>query len=328
MFVYGEKNKKITPVEVLSSNKYYYEGQMIKISIGKEQLTVTPEHKIAIWKKGKIEYVEARNLKEGDSIAAKSPNIIEEKDLIKEFSTQEEPAQTIQTLKTKNLLPLTPNNQNLKTLSKIMGFALHGIKKNALKVSGSEESIKEFETDMEKIFNAKNEETNPQAFKTSNKTATRFLNCLKNLDSSTPSWIKMRKNLEKLFYSSLLSKNTSIQNKKMICSLPEIGTAETLKELKEYLARLGIKSKLDSGKLAIDKKINNLMLLMEEIKPAYGSSKLASQIQKTAFKEKARYNTLIEKGYGAEKAMTETNLTPKELYLLLNHFSSETEAAA
>ena len=281
LFVYGEQNRKITPVEVLSTNKYFYEGKMIRISAGKQTLTVTPEHKIAVWKNGKTEYVEAKNLKEGDSITARSASIAEEHDLIKEFSASEEPAQIIQRLKSKRLLPLNPDNPNLPALSKIMGFAMSGIKKNALKISGPEKSVKEFGADMEKMFGAKNEETNPCIFKTSDKTAVKFLNYLKNLDPATPSWIKMRKDLERLFYGSLLSKNMSVKETAFSFAT-ETTNQETLKELKEYLAERGITSKPAPDGLEIESKTENLMLLTEELKPAYGSSKFISEIQKNS----------------------------------------------
>ena len=326
LFVYGEQGEKIAPVEVLSSNRYFYDGDMIKISTTKEELTVTPEHKIAVWKNGKINYVEARRLKEGDGIVAKSNVIMEEKDLVQACSGKEESLPIIKELKERKLLPLTQENEKLPLISKILGFALGGLKEKVLKVSASEQAVKEFETDLVRLFGAKNEEENPRIFKTSNKMVTRFLKRLNG--SKIPSWIKMRKDLERLFYGSLIARSFSMHAQKCSNSLTLNLSKDLLKELKDYLTACGIRSKVSSGKLSIEGKIDNEILLTSEIEQSYGSGKLVSKIQGKAAEEKNRYDELIEKGYGAEKAMKSIDLTPRGLYLLLNHLSSETGAVS
>jgi lon-related putative ATP-dependent protease len=77
LFVLGELNGSISPVEVLSCNRYNYNGKMIKLTTSEnKELIVTPEHKIAINKNGKIVYVEAKKIEVGNEIVAKSKDII------------------------------------------------------------------------------------------------------------------------------------------------------------------------------------------------------------------------------------------------------------
>lgn len=86
LLVFGETNGFISPVGVLSSNRYDYNGEMIRLktSMGKE-IIVTPEHKIAIWKDNKIVYVEAKNVNEDDDIIINSDIIIDEQDIINTY---------------------------------------------------------------------------------------------------------------------------------------------------------------------------------------------------------------------------------------------------
>lgn len=85
--VLGENNGSVSPVEVLSANRHDYEGEMIKLTTSTNKgLMVTPEHKIAVQKNGKITYVEARELKQGDNIITQSEEIIiDEQDIINTF---------------------------------------------------------------------------------------------------------------------------------------------------------------------------------------------------------------------------------------------------
>ncbi len=87
LFVLGETNGSVSPVEVLSSNQYVHDGPMIKLSIsGNKELVVTPEHKIAVWRTGKIEYVEAQKIKENEEVVADAKNIIiDEQDIINTY---------------------------------------------------------------------------------------------------------------------------------------------------------------------------------------------------------------------------------------------------
>ena len=89
LFVIGENNSSISPVEVLSCNRQDYNGKMIKLTTSaNKELVVTPEHKIAVNKNGKIAYVEAKNVKSGYEIIAKAEDvIIDERDI---FNTYDE----------------------------------------------------------------------------------------------------------------------------------------------------------------------------------------------------------------------------------------------
>jgi ATP-dependent Lon protease len=67
--VLGENNYSVSAVEVLSCNRHSHNGEMIKLTTSEnKELIVTPEHAIAIWKHGKISYVEARDVKKGDEV--------------------------------------------------------------------------------------------------------------------------------------------------------------------------------------------------------------------------------------------------------------------
>ncbi len=92
LFVLGETNGSVSPVEVLSSNRYVHDGPMIKLSIdGNRELVVTPEHKIAVWRNHKIEYVEAQHIKENDEIAADAKDvIIDEQDIINTYDEHQQ----------------------------------------------------------------------------------------------------------------------------------------------------------------------------------------------------------------------------------------------
>ncbi len=63
------KENKIQDVEVLSVNKHFKKDNLYKITTesGKE-LIITPEHKVAINKNNKIEFVEAQKINENDEV--------------------------------------------------------------------------------------------------------------------------------------------------------------------------------------------------------------------------------------------------------------------
>lgn len=69
LHILAENKENIEPAEVLSVNKYYKKGHLIKITTesGKE-LLVTPEHKVAIKKFGKIVYKETQKLTRFDKV--------------------------------------------------------------------------------------------------------------------------------------------------------------------------------------------------------------------------------------------------------------------
>ncbi len=92
LFVLGETKGSVSPVEVLSSNRYDYTGEMIKLttSENKERI-VTPEHTIALWKDNKMAYVEAKDIKEDHQIVSKSDDIIiDEQDIINTYDTRQQ----------------------------------------------------------------------------------------------------------------------------------------------------------------------------------------------------------------------------------------------
>ncbi len=92
LFVTGENNSSISPVEVLSCNRQDYDGKMIKLTTSKnKELIVTPEHKIAIQKNGKIAYVEGKDIKVGDDVVSKSEDIlIDEQDIINTYDERQQ----------------------------------------------------------------------------------------------------------------------------------------------------------------------------------------------------------------------------------------------
>ena len=92
LFVLGETNGSISPVEVLSCNRHDHQGEMIKLTTSEnKELIVTPEHKIAIWRNGKTEYAEARTIKEGDEVVAQVEEvIIDEQDIINIYDARQQ----------------------------------------------------------------------------------------------------------------------------------------------------------------------------------------------------------------------------------------------
>ncbi len=92
LVVLGETQGSVSPVEVLSSNKQKYDGEMIKLTTSEnKEIIITPEHKIASWQNGKIVYVEAQNIQEGDEVAAKAEDIIiDEQDIINTYSKEQQ----------------------------------------------------------------------------------------------------------------------------------------------------------------------------------------------------------------------------------------------
>jgi len=92
LFVLGEKNGSFSPVEVLSSNRHDHDGEMIKLTTSEnKELIVTPEHKVALSKNGKIVYTEAQNIKEGDQVISRAEDIIiDEQDIINTYDERQQ----------------------------------------------------------------------------------------------------------------------------------------------------------------------------------------------------------------------------------------------
>ncbi|MBI3036631.1 hypothetical protein HYY73_02650, partial [Candidatus Woesearchaeota archaeon] len=92
LFTLGETDGAVSPVEVLSVNRYDYDGELIKLRTSEgNELAVTPEHKITVLKNNKIEYVEARELKQGDIVAAQTGfMIIDEEAIITTYDSHQQ----------------------------------------------------------------------------------------------------------------------------------------------------------------------------------------------------------------------------------------------
>ncbi|MFA5141599.1 MAG: ATP-binding protein [Candidatus Woesearchaeota archaeon] len=92
LLIFGETNNQVSPVEVLSCNRYDYDGKMIKLKTSdNKELIVTPEHKIAVKKDNYIDYVEAQNLNINDELVVKSENlIIDEQDIINTYDERQQ----------------------------------------------------------------------------------------------------------------------------------------------------------------------------------------------------------------------------------------------
>ena len=92
LFVLGELNGSIAPVGVLSCNRQDYNGKMIKLTTSaNKEIIVTPEHKIAVNKNGKIAFVEAKDIKEKAEIVSKAEDIlIDEQDIINTYDERQQ----------------------------------------------------------------------------------------------------------------------------------------------------------------------------------------------------------------------------------------------
>jgi ATP-dependent Lon protease len=90
--ILGETNGSISPVDVLSCNRYDHDGSMIKFTTSENnELIVTQEHKIAVWKNDKIEYIHAKDIKEGQEVVAQAEDIIiDEQDIINTYDERQQ----------------------------------------------------------------------------------------------------------------------------------------------------------------------------------------------------------------------------------------------
>ncbi len=90
--IMGETNGSLSAVDVLSSNRHSYNGEMIKLTTSEnKELIVTPEHLIAIWKHGKICYLPAEKVQKGDEVVAAAGEIIlDEQDIIHTFNESQQ----------------------------------------------------------------------------------------------------------------------------------------------------------------------------------------------------------------------------------------------
>lgn len=424
LLVLGEINNSVSPVEVLSANRYDHDDKMIKFTTSdNKELIVTPEHKIAVWKNGKIVYVEAKDIKADNEIVANAEDIIiDEQDIINTYTKEQQelaesyysymelknrnssfgykriatklgvsygrtrwwweknsapvPVQTVEHLKQKGLLPLRIDNPKLPLIAKAVGatFGDGGIFKNlnGIFLSSSEkEAVEEFGRDLENIFGIKDKENSriieggvyghSWCYQNTNRDIIRFFLALgapkgnkTKLALRVPSWILLKPDFEDEFYGSLLGGElgTPIIHKHGnylttlevgITGLPKFkeNRIEFLTGLAKYLNKRRInttsiyegKSKTEGSfvfRLLIEKKLDNVLLFMMNVKINYCRYKverLYGAIGKWAKLKKNKYEELIGRGYGAEHAMKILNLTPNSLYLLLNNFGPQTEAA-
>ena len=409
--VLGEKDGSASPVEVLSLNKYDYDGPMMRLSIGDDKkLVVTPEHKIAVWKKGKVAYVQAKHVKKDDVLVTDSENVIlDEQSIIETYDSNlqkrsafyhqslnlkkpnpsgifakltEKPnvkqnnaknrhsnkeknsLRTTAWLREKNLLPLRTNDPKLQLISKVTGaiFGNGRVYDNAMFFSSSEKTaVTEFKRDMEKIFGMKNSKNFGTIVNCKNGKSWRYENSNLNVvkfflalgvskESATndkikiPNWIKLKSVLEDEFYGSFLgTKLHSFASEKSekhprqlevhvsIDAKFKKNAHDILKGLSNHLKRKQVKTSLSSEvkgsvslfKLLIENKLENAMMLLKNTRINYCKSKtktLQEDVAKQSAFKKNKYQKLIEKGYGAEKAMKTLNLTPETLYLMLNDY--------
>jgi len=92
LFILGEDKGQVSPVKVLSSNRYDYEGEMIKITTSEnKEIIITPEHKISTSKNGKVIYTEAKNIKKGNQVITQiEEHIIDEQDIINTYDERQQ----------------------------------------------------------------------------------------------------------------------------------------------------------------------------------------------------------------------------------------------
>lgn len=92
LFILGETNGSVAPVEVLSCNRQSYNGKMIKLTTSaNKELIVTPEHKIAVDQNSRIAYVEAKDIQVGDNVFSKAEDVIlDEQDIINTYDKHQQ----------------------------------------------------------------------------------------------------------------------------------------------------------------------------------------------------------------------------------------------
>ncbi|MBI2146035.1 ATP-binding protein [Candidatus Woesearchaeota archaeon] len=425
LYVLGEAHGSVSPVEVLSSNRYDHDGEMIKLTTSeKKELTITPEHRIAMWKNGKLAYVEAKDIQEGDEVVSQQDDvIIDVQDIINTYDQHQQkqcalyyqfqdlqkqhptwgykriakamdqpigktrwwherkhipvPIQTATLLNKKGLLPLKVDNPHLPLIAKVLGasFGDGGIfaNLNGIFLSSSElEATEEFGEDLARIFGDevdKNKRTieggiegHSWCYQNTNRNVIRFFKALgapigkkSEKELTVPGWIKLKKYFEDEFYGSYLGGELGtpiIHKQGNYLTCLEVGITSWphfkenrvyfLRELADYLKRNRVattsiyegKSPTEGSlvfRLLIEKKIDNVLLFLMNVKINYCKYKVEriyNALGQWAVLKKNKYYELLERGYGAERAMKVLNLTPESLYLLLNHFGPEKGAAS
>jgi ATP-dependent Lon protease len=231
--------------------------------------------------------------------------------------------------------------------------------------SSEKEAVKEFGRDLDKIFalsGSKNSRVMESGkygrswiYQNTNGKIIRFLLALgapKGSKSSTelnvPGWVGLKKYFEDEFYGSFIggALKAPIMNKNGNClTALEVGITGSselkanrtsfLNKSADYLKRNRIdtvsiyKEKTKKGslvfKLAIDEKIDNVILFLMNVKINYCKHKvkgLHKDLGQWSKLKIEKYHEMVKKGYGAENAMRTLNLTPNSLFLLLNHFGT------
>ncbi|MBI2140470.1 ATP-binding protein [Candidatus Woesearchaeota archaeon] len=92
LFVLGGLHGSLCPVEALSCNRQDYRGEAVRLTTSEnKELIVTPEHRVAINNRGRIEYIPAKDIKEGTEIITKSEEVIlDEQDIINTYDARQQ----------------------------------------------------------------------------------------------------------------------------------------------------------------------------------------------------------------------------------------------
>ncbi|MFQ5620986.1 MAG: ATP-binding protein [Candidatus Nanoarchaeia archaeon] len=90
--IVGEAKGTSANAQVLSANRYKHNGHMITLTTESgKKISVTPEHKVAVWRDGTIEYVEAHRIKKEDELVTKHEDvIIDREDIFATFSEKQQ----------------------------------------------------------------------------------------------------------------------------------------------------------------------------------------------------------------------------------------------
>ncbi|MHA1778071.1 MAG: hypothetical protein ACTSYN_00705, partial [Candidatus Heimdallarchaeaceae archaeon] len=414
--VIGEKKGHLIPADVLSINRYEYNGDIMEIGTENgKKVVVTPEHQIFVQdEKGQIIAKPAMKLKRGERIVSIDDKIIiDEEDIVSTFDANNQrqyylykrflavkkmhptwgykkiskflgekssktrwwytekhvpkAQKTINWLKERGLLPLEVSNPRITLIAKVLGalFGDGGIFENlnGIFLSSSElESVKEFQSDVEKIFDLEEnqfgriieagEKGHSWCYQNTNRAIIRFFLALgapkgKKTEQPlfTPAWIYINDTLEEEFFSSFLGSeigvpkihssgirlqtfDLSITGKKELAE----NRLEFLDQVKQFLEKKGIKcNKIHIYKTAnkrhykyrlfISTQFLNVYQFSKDIRLnycRYKSEKLRKNIREFGKIKRQRYEELINKGYGAERAMKTLRLSQRGLYVILS----------
>ncbi len=122
----GVKDGIQSIVDILSVNKREYAGKLLSICLGEGGLTVTPTHKLAVYKNGSFHYVEAQNVKVGDEIIMFSDVVLCEEDIVKTFSNKDQEQVNLY----KEFLKIKQENPSFgyKKIARVMGVSYNKLR--------------------------------------------------------------------------------------------------------------------------------------------------------------------------------------------------------